>query len=81
MVPNHQSESSYFLDKSHDIAIFPGEKTGEIPWLPTVDRYVTTSPGQAVEAAGTHGHGHEGGGGDAAPEPRSLAWSRRMLYG
>jgi hypothetical protein len=40
-----------------------------------------TSPGQAVEAAGAHGHGHEGGGGDAAPEPRSLAWSRRMLYG
>ena len=39
-VPNHQSESSFFLDKSHDIAIFPGEKRAEIPWLPTVDRYV-----------------------------------------
>ena len=51
------------------------------PKSPDFPPLTVTSPGQAVEAAGAHGHGHEGGGGDAAPEPRSLAWSRRMLYG
>ena len=27
------------------------------------------APGQAVEGAGTTGHGHQGRGGDAAPKP------------